>query len=353
MSQAPSCRNRIRVLTIWMGELPPYFSGWLRSAQANYSIDFVLITDQDPDVGNENVTVMHAELPTLLERFSCAFCRPVSFSSPVKLCGLRPLYGLAFSDLLRGYDFWGYCDIDLAFGDIRAFLTDMVLDSYDRFYTRGHFCLYRNDDATNHLFELPGSVYTLNDVMQGEYNYPFDEFCGINRICLKNPDAVRWYTSDDFADCDMRAPFIQVRPPHVNYEHQLAWWEDGRVFKAGITSDGAVSVDEFVYFHWRHKFGADERVRSGGARGYFITEQGLVEKRIPGVPTVEELMLPKEAIAQNVGIRPSGLRLGHKLVSFVRVPNRVKVVRAKELMCALFDENPPYNDYRHVIFPRK
>ena len=353
MSQAPNRKHRICVLTIWFGELPPYFAGWLLSVRANSDIDFILITDQDPSVDGGNVRVMHAELPELIERFSRALGRSVSFSSPVKFCGLRPLYGAAFSDLLCGYDFWGYSDIDLAFGDIRAFLTDEVLDSYDRFYTRGHFCLYRNDDTTNHLYELSGSVYTLNDVAQGEYNYPFDEFCGINRICLKNPDAVRWYTSDDFADCNTRAPFIQVHLPHVNYVHQLVWWEDGRVFKAGIADDGSVVVDEYVYFHWRHKFGADEQIRSGEAGGFFITEQGLVEKQVPGVPTVKELMRPKEPIAQNTGAQRSGLRLGHKLASFARVPGRVKVVRAKELMCALFDDNPPYNDYRHVVFPRK
>jgi len=27
--------------------------------------------------------------------------------------------------------FWGYCDIDLIFGNIRAFMTDELLNEYD------------------------------------------------------------------------------------------------------------------------------------------------------------------------------------------------------------------------------
>jgi hypothetical protein len=29
-------------------------------------------------------------------------------------------------DYLKGYDFWGFGDLDLVYGDIRAFLTERV-----------------------------------------------------------------------------------------------------------------------------------------------------------------------------------------------------------------------------------
>ena len=47
------------------------------------------------------------------------------------------------------YDFWGYCDIDLIFGNIRKFITDDILDKYDKILSRGHFTLFRNKDSIN------------------------------------------------------------------------------------------------------------------------------------------------------------------------------------------------------------
>ena len=35
-----------------------------------------------------------------------------------KLCGCKPFYGVIHKEELRGYDYWGFGDIDLIYGDL-------------------------------------------------------------------------------------------------------------------------------------------------------------------------------------------------------------------------------------------
>lgn len=344
----------IAVITIWFGTLPEYFRGWLLSVSHNPSIQFIFLTDCAGEAFEipENMMWIETTPEHLRARFSSVLNRKVSFQSPMKFCGLKPIYGLAFSDLLNGYDFWGYCDIDLAFGDIRKFVTQHVLENYDRVYTRGHFNLYRNSDKINHLFELKGSIYSIEDVATGEFNFAFDEFLGINRICIKNRDYVRWYTDADFAECNYRSKYIELLFPHKNYDNQLFWWEDGCVYQSGIDEKGNIVSCEYVYLHWRHKLPSDVDIITGNTNGFYITEQGLKVKRDKGAPSRELLLRNHDPIEANKNNKEGSWRMGHKISTFIQLPSRRKLLRIKELYCALFDENPPYNDYRHVVFPR-
>ena len=78
-----------------------------------------------------------------------------------KLCDFRPFFGLAFEDRLREYEFWGFCDIDLMFGDLEKFFDEQTLASLDVFSAHanqfvGHCTFLRNRKDINRLgFEIP------------------------------------------------------------------------------------------------------------------------------------------------------------------------------------------------------
>ena len=58
----------------------------------------------------------------------------ITLHTPYKLCDYKPAYGEIFAPELSGYDFWGYGDMDLVFGDLRAYFTEDKLRKYDKFY---------------------------------------------------------------------------------------------------------------------------------------------------------------------------------------------------------------------------
>lgn len=43
----------------------------------------------------------------------------------------------------------GHCDIDLLWGDIRKFLTDDILERYEKIGNQGHSTLYKNTKEVN------------------------------------------------------------------------------------------------------------------------------------------------------------------------------------------------------------
>lgn len=66
----------------------------------------------------------------------------------------KPAYGAALMEDLIKYDFWGYCDVDLIFGDLKIFITDDILDRNDRIYNLDHFTLFRNIDRMNNFYKI-------------------------------------------------------------------------------------------------------------------------------------------------------------------------------------------------------
>ena len=77
--------------------------------------------------------------------------------SAYKICDLRPAFGFLHSDLVQGYDFWGFGDLDLVYGNLRHVYADEYIERYDlisNHATRisGHLCLIRNTEEMNSLF---------------------------------------------------------------------------------------------------------------------------------------------------------------------------------------------------------
>lgn len=68
-----------------------------------------------------------------------------------KLCDLKPFYGFIHEDILKQYDFWGYGDNDLVYGNLEVLTSDNMLNSYDVITTMseriaGHFSIFRNNE---------------------------------------------------------------------------------------------------------------------------------------------------------------------------------------------------------------
>lgn len=111
-------KNRVKLIVCYYGTLPTEFSLWLSSCKNNPDFDFLIVTDTEVFNIPSNVSVLNISIEEVKKRFSTACGLNVILSKPYKLCDFRPLYGKAFTDELKGYDFWGHCDIDVVWGEI-------------------------------------------------------------------------------------------------------------------------------------------------------------------------------------------------------------------------------------------
>lgn len=171
----------IAFVVLWGGELPEYFPLWLNTCKWNPTIDFLLFTDDRTKFNYpENVKVKYFEFEEIVEMIQKNFEYKITVDQPYKFCDFRPAYGEIFKEYLKEYDFWGHCDLDLFWGNIRKFLTDEVLDSYDKVFSRGHCNLYKNLDEINAWYRnLPtNGAQKAKNVFQTKKSCCFDEWAG-------------------------------------------------------------------------------------------------------------------------------------------------------------------------------
>ena len=177
---------KIAILIPYFGNLPWYFKFFIHSAAYNQTIQFFLITDQylTGQFIPENVCIIYKSFGDVKQLFSEKLGLNVAFNNPHKICDFKPTYGFVFQDLIKDFDFWGYCDIDLIFGDIRSFMSAEILEQYDVIsvlpeYLSGAFALFKNTKQVNSLFEqsIDYREILTNDQYQG-----FDE-CG--ELCFE------------------------------------------------------------------------------------------------------------------------------------------------------------------------
>ncbi len=151
--------KKICIIIPYFGKWPEWFDLFLETCKYNPTINWFFFTDCGEPV-NKIINVKYFKMT--LEEFNTLATNKlkiqINIKHPYKLCDFKPAYGVVFEDYLINYDFWGYGDIDLLYGNIRKFITVQVLETYDIItgtekYLAGHLSLFRNSDKINRLYE--------------------------------------------------------------------------------------------------------------------------------------------------------------------------------------------------------
>ena len=120
--------KKICLISVYFGKLPKYFQLWLDSCKGNPNVDFLVFIDDRTEFRYpDNVKRYFMSFEEVRTRFQLLFDFKIQLNTPYKLCDYKPAYGEAFIDYIDGYDFWGYCDIDIIWGDIRKYITEEKL----------------------------------------------------------------------------------------------------------------------------------------------------------------------------------------------------------------------------------
>jgi hypothetical protein len=114
----------------------------------------------------ENIKAVNVKFEDFAQKFQDFFPFDIKLNSPYKLCDFKIFYGGVLKKYVDPYDFWGFCDCDLIWGDIRKFITDDMLSKYNHLYGLGHFQLQKVED--------PEYMRILeNTRAKGKYDYKY------------------------------------------------------------------------------------------------------------------------------------------------------------------------------------
>jgi len=194
--------NKIGLVVFWFGKLPPYFPFFLKGCEHNKSVlDIHIFSDQKiPETSPSNVFLHITSWLEFQKILSDRLGTNVIVKNPFKLCDFRPMFGLVFEEYLKPYEFWGYGDIDVIYGDLQKYIPAKILDKYDvltfrEFIISGAFTILRNNDYTRTLFRKSPD---LDFVFSSEEYVSFDEAGRKRAMCRKRIPAYELHYIDNF-----------------------------------------------------------------------------------------------------------------------------------------------------------
>lgn len=240
---------KVCIIGVYFGKFPNYFDLWLKSAKKNETINFMIFTDQTGYKNLSNVSFVHFTLEEMKKLASKKIGMEVYLDRPYKCCDFKPAYGVIFEDFLCDYDYWGHCDFDLIWGDIRFFLEKFHCEKYEKFLSLGHLSLYRNTFENNRRFMLDGPDVTYKTVFTDKHNFAFDEISGVYQIYQKN--GIDCFSERIFADISKIYHRYRLALDDKNYDYQLFCWNNGHIFRYYF--DGDIKKEEFIYIHFKER----------------------------------------------------------------------------------------------------
>ena len=172
----------------YFGKMPNYFPIFLRSCEKNIDYEWLFFTDDKTAYAYpNNVKVIYSSFDEFVNAIEKKLGFKTKILQPHKLCDFKPAYGFIFEEYLSDYMFWGFCDIDLIFGNLNHFISDYILEKYDKIFVLGHFQMFKNSQCNNRIFmrEVKGELWYKDSFLVAETTV-FDEvgkgFKNINTI---------------------------------------------------------------------------------------------------------------------------------------------------------------------------
>lgn len=249
----------------YFGTLPKHTQIWLNTCAANKNFFWLLLTDDKTAYDYpENVIVEYTTMSELRDRFQKKFDFTLSLPDIKKLGDYKPLYGYLFEDEIKDYDAWGHIDVsDEVYGDLSAFITDELLEKYDKLMLFGHMSVYKNTPEVNRRFMLPnGTERSYKDIFSSGTFYNFEEVAkgSIADVYRKNGFEIGRL---DYKIADLRC---------LKFQFEFGVWSDditkytvrtdrkpcvfarenGRIF-CYYLNNKQVEKEEFMYVHFKRR----------------------------------------------------------------------------------------------------
>ena len=239
-------KKTICFVVVYFGKWPVWFPAFLRSCAKNPTINWIFFTNCDSPVRHPaNVVFYNKTLGEMRRLIKEKVGEEAMLEDLYKIPDYKPVFGILFEDYLNEFDFWGHCDIDIIWGDIRKYTSDEILDKFDIFSTRkemisGHFSLFKNTPRVNGLFRQSSEFM---EVIRQVDCCAFDEE-GMSRLVgqLARAGLIRVYWPkflQNYAHPKTDTP--SRLPQYIN----KYYWDNGKLFDC--TGE---STAEILYLHF-------------------------------------------------------------------------------------------------------
>lgn len=249
--------NRMVFIIPYFGVWPFWLPFFLKSCRFNPSVNWILYSDCGlPEDLPSNVRYVEKTFTEYCALASKKLGFDFNPERAYKLCDLKPALGFVHYEDIKEFDFWGFSDLDVLYGDLRSYFNEARLNGFDFFSTHerrvsGHLCLMRNTEKMRNAFwKIPDFQRRLCDTK----SHALDEG-GFSRIFLwrKNWPTPLFKVAGFFNPWRRRAIFEELySTPNAGRP-----WIDGSesfptqwFWKKGILTTNNTGDRSFTYFHF-------------------------------------------------------------------------------------------------------
>ena len=246
-------KNKIVIIIPYYGKWPEFMQLFFESCKQYVSLDILFITDLNPITNSpSNIRYLNISFKNLKDLINNKLKVQLGDIAPYKLCDIRPTYGFIFDEYIKEYEFWGYGDNDLLYGDLDSIFTNDVLSKNDILCLRndhlhGPLTIYRNNELINNLFRRSENWLSIFSSV----NYQsFDEF-GLSFVHLNKDKTIDSFPNDNISVIALKAAkekeislFMKSLSKEVISEtKEHICYSNGKVLNAK-------TKESYGFYHW-------------------------------------------------------------------------------------------------------
>lgn len=280
MNEQPS----ILMIMPYFGCWPEWMDLYIESCKWNPTINWLFFTDcGEPNNQASNVAFVHTTLTELEQRFSDKLGIKATLPRAYKLCDYKPTYGFVFEEYLSDYDFWGFGDIDVIYGNIRHFYgADIaaykIISTHDSCVS-GHFCLLQNSPLLKNAYR---KIKGWQSILENPSYLRFDEGHFTNLILRRTQHRRRLQYLWSRLSPSPYAPVLFVERHSTILSPQRKWRDGTREYpgewywKEGCLTTDKDGETEFLYLHFMRWKSSEYLVRQKDEKAAWETLEQIV-----------------------------------------------------------------------------
>lgn len=258
----------MRIIICWFGDFPKWFAFWAASCCRNPSINWLIFHDGEIPTTRKftNIEFVKLSYANFWEMAENALGFRIPHPSHKRVCDMRPILGTMFYEWIKNWDYFGWGDLDVIYGNIMKFLTPDILKhqviAFNRWHLTGSFTILKQDTQTRNLFDIsiPNWQESLHHLLEANPNGKghFDEIRGyVLRSKLKV------YTKESFNN--PLSPYTPWRDKTFRFPDEWYW-------KNGILTNNIDGDIEHLYLHFMHWKGGPWARQWGNAQWEDVKE---------------------------------------------------------------------------------
>ena len=241
------------LIVCYMGKLPSYFNMFIDSCAWNTRIDFLIVTDNSLTNENfpPNVLIVNKGIDDIRNLIRSRICVKAKLEKPYKLCDYKPAYGVLFEEYIKQYNYWGHCDIDLIWGDLKNTVLPLLVQNRDRYFKYGHLTLYKNTPEIAEVYKKDYSGLNYNTVFSSNISCGFDEKDGTWKLAEER--GLNIYHDNICFDIKWRKLQKNIEVFNsINYDRQCFIIDNGHIYRY-YDDNGKVFKEEKAYIHFQKR----------------------------------------------------------------------------------------------------